>query len=140
MIFCLAWHFAAKTGHFQLKVLCKEEKPKLISEKRLKERLQQQKHRGKLCQQCTPNINKQRHSSVQALSRATNKFRKYLPYSPSKQRAVVKTLANSLSMTQNIFTNCQTRSDSLSMETKQMVTKFHQWDSRKAWYCHCNYC
>ena len=83
----------------------KEEKSKLISEKRLEERLRQQKHREKLLQQCTPNINKQGYSSVQALSHATNKVRKYLPYSPSKQRAVVKT-ANSLSVTENIIINC----------------------------------
>ena len=79
------------------KNLLKEEKSKLMSEKRLKERLQQQKQR-KLCQQYTPNINKHGYSSVQALSHATNKVRKYLPYSPSKQRAVIKTLANSLSV------------------------------------------
>ena len=36
------------------------------------------------------------YSSVQALSHATNKVRMYLPYSPSKQTAVVKTLGNSL--------------------------------------------
>ena len=52
---------------------------------------------------------------------------KYLPLSPSKQRAVVKT-ANSLSMTENIIINRQTRSDSLSMETKQLVTEFYQQD------------
>ena len=72
---------------------------------------------------------KQGYSSVQALSRATNKVRKYLPYSPSKQRAIVKTLANSLSMTENIIINRQSRSDSLSMETKQFVTEFYQQDN-----------
>ena len=51
-----------------------------------------------------------------------------IPYSPSKQRAVVKTLVNSLSMTENIVINCQTSSDSLSMETKEMVTEFYQQD------------
>ena len=60
------------------------------------------------------------------MSHATNKVRKYLPCIPSKQRAVVKIFANSLSMTENI-TNCQTRSDSLSMETK-LVTEFYQWE------------
>ena len=44
---------------------------------------------------------KQGYSSVQALLHAANKIRKYLPYSSSKQRVVVKTLANSLSMTEN---------------------------------------
>ena len=107
----------------EYKNLLEEEKSKLISEKRLKERLQ---HWDKLCQQYTPNINKKGYSSVQALLRATNKVRKYLTYSPSKQRAVVKTLANS--MTENIINNCQTRSDSLSMETKQMVSEFYQQD------------
>ena len=115
-----------KTNKF--KNLLKEENSKPISEKRLEERLRQQKHREKLCQQCTPNINKQGYSSVQALSHVTNKVRKYLPYSPSKQRAVVRALANSLSMTENIIINCQTRSDSLSMETKQLVTEFYQQD------------
>ena len=110
----------------EFKNLLKEEKPKLISQKRLKERLRQQKHREKLCQQCIPNINKQGYSSVQALLRATNKVRKYLPHSPSKQRVVVKILANSLSMTENIIINHQTRSDSLSMETKQLDTEFYQ--------------
>ena len=57
----------------EFKNLLKEEVSKLISDKRLKERLRQQKHREKLHQQCTPNINKQGYSSVQALSRATNK-------------------------------------------------------------------
>ena len=78
----------------EFKNLLKEEKSKLISEKRLKERLQQ-KHWDKLCQQYTPNINKKGYSPLQALLCATNKVRKYLTYSPSKQRAVVKT-ANSM--------------------------------------------
>ena len=56
----------------EFKNLLKEEKSKLIFQKRLKERLRQQKHREKLRQQCTPNINKQGYSSVQALSCATN--------------------------------------------------------------------
>ena len=60
--------------------MLKEEKSKLISEKRQKERLHQQKHREKLRQQCTPDINNQGYSSVPALSCATNKV-KYLPYS-----------------------------------------------------------
>ena len=42
----------------EFKNLLKEEKSKLISEKRLKERQQQQKHREKLRHQCTPNISK----------------------------------------------------------------------------------
>ena len=41
-------------------------------------------------------MNMQGYSSVQALSHATNKVRMYLPYSPCKQTAVVKTLGNSL--------------------------------------------
>ena len=32
-------------------------------------------------------------------------------------------------MTENITINHQTRSDSLSMETKQLVTEFYQWDN-----------
>ena len=84
-------HSEKKKNEF--KNLLKEEKSKVISEKRLKERLWQQKYREKLRQQCTQNINKQRYSSVQALSRATNKVRKYLPYSPSKQRAVVMNIS-----------------------------------------------
>ena len=51
-----------------------------------------------------------------------------IPYSPFKQRAVVKILANSLSMTENIIINCQTSSDSLSLETKELVTEFYQQD------------
>ena len=41
-------------------------------------------------------MNMQGYSSVQALSHATNKVRMYLPYSPCKQTAVVKTVGNSL--------------------------------------------
>ena len=65
---------------------------------------------------------------MQLARNATNKVRKYLPYSSSKQRAAEKTLANSLSMTRNII-NRQTRSDSFLMETKQLLTEFYQQDN-----------
>ena len=93
------WIVGFNVGKTQLVLFDRSnKKSKLISEKRVKERLRQQKHREKLREQCTPNIKKQGYSSVRALSRETNKVRKYLPYSPSKQRAVVKTLGNSLSL------------------------------------------
>ena len=63
-------------------------------------------------------MNMQGYSSVQALSHATNKVRMYLPYSPCKQTAVVKTLGNSLIDSDSL-------SDSLSMETKQLVSEFY---------------
>ena len=69
-----------------------------------------------------------RNSSIQGLSRATNRVKKILPRSPRKKREVVKLLFKQLNINKEECLHTKTSTERISQDTVNVIKTFYQQD------------
>ena len=116
-------------GLIEFENLKTEDKEKLLKENCAKANKRQSECRKENQNQVTVvSPNKSGYSSNQRLSCATNRVKKTLPHSPSKNREVVKRLSKEFNVLPNEVNYRKTRLDKIASELVKMIEMLYQRD------------
>ena len=108
--------------------LPKEEKAKMKEDIQKNETMRKRAYRLKKSVSLSPAKTGLRYSSIQGLSRATNRVKKVLPCSPRKKREVVKLLFKQLNIDKEDCLHRKTSTERISQDTVNVIKTFYQRD------------